>query len=767
MNKLFTKITSLALGAAMMIGVGAAVGSKKASPAEATDTTVTLAPRNVTSVADKDDDNGKTWAMASDAQGFTSNSSYVHAGSGSKTVSYLRFSTTAYNSNTIKSISLYGAAAANSSATLKIYVGGTLKEESEVLGNNASSGGTELTWTNTDSSSGEIKVEVSRSSATKKALYFNQVIVTITSGPTKLATPTGVSYDSTNQEVKWNSVSNASSYKFSSDNGSSYTSTSTNLYFDVSSFTDGTTYNCKVVAVGDGSSYSDSDAASYSFTKTATPSYTSVSVTGGSQQGTEKGSAFIQCSATATGTNIPESPSYTWYVTETNTYGTTTSVTNKASIDNTGKVTFDDSCTVYVWALAPDGSTHNTSGYAATASELVDAKGSQNNPYTVAEARYALDNGGKVADVYAKGIVSSIVTAYSTQYKNVTYNLSDDGTTSSDQLQAFRLSSETDPGVKVGDVITVTGSLTIYGSTYEFGADCTLYRHAQIQSLTVTTSPENEYDAGETFNPAGLVVSATYNNGESNHSFSYANHESNFGFDPGTSTPLTSTVETVTITYGNGEVSFPIEVTVAPAVISVEVDPSSKTAYFEDEFNISVSVTTEGGASAAITWSIEDNSSLISIKNGTATDTSVTIVVGTTVGTAYVRATSNFDNQVYARCKVDVKDPDALVDTINRELTGVSSGAGYSNWSGKSDSTSAVYAGNTAGGNDSVQVNSSYGFYNTASAGYVREIEITFDSHTSTSSRTVTVYGYTTARSSIDKTGTVLGSATYNGTDAT
>ena len=101
---------------------------------------------------------------------------------------------------------------------------------------------------------------------------------------------------------------------------------------------------------------------------------------------------------------------------------------------------------------------------------------SQENPYTVAQARAAIDAGTGVTGVYAKGIVSKIVTAYNSQYGNISYNISDDGSESADQLQAFRgldkdgasFTSEND--VQVGDEVIVYGNLKKYGSTYEFDA---------------------------------------------------------------------------------------------------------------------------------------------------------------------------------------------------------------------------------------------------------------------------------------------------------
>ncbi len=103
------------------------------------------------------------------------------------------------------------------------------------------------------------------------------------------------------------------------------------------------------------------------------------------------------------------------------------------------------------------------------------APGSLKNPYTVAQARAAIDEGTGVTGVYAAGIVSEIVTAFNPSYGNISYNVSADGTTSGDQLQAFRgksfdgadFASATD--IQVGDKVVLYGNLKKYkSSTYEF-----------------------------------------------------------------------------------------------------------------------------------------------------------------------------------------------------------------------------------------------------------------------------------------------------------
>ena len=143
-----------------------------------------------------------------------------------------------------------------------------------------------------------------------------------------------------------------------------------------------------------------------------------------------------------------------------------------------------------------------------------NAPGSLNTPYTVAQARAAIDAGEGITNVYATGIVSEIVTAYNSQYGNITYNISADGTTEADQLQAYRgksyngenFTSEDD--IQVGDIVVVYGSLTKYGETYEFLQNnqlVSLERPVVYYTITIAegleenlmTDPEDEAEYGE------------------------------------------------------------------------------------------------------------------------------------------------------------------------------------------------------------------------------------------------------------------------------
>ena len=135
-----------------------------------------------------------------------------------------------------------------------------------------------------------------------------------------------------------------------------------------------------------------------------------------------------------------------------------------------------------------------------------NAPGTQNNPYTVAQARAAIDANAGITGVYATGIVSEIVSEYSTTYHNITFNMVDE---SGDQvfLQAFRCGGDDAPNVLVGDIAVVTGNLTKYGQTYEFAQGC------QVVSLEHPSTPYiTAEDVNITYDATGGNIAYTVEN---------------------------------------------------------------------------------------------------------------------------------------------------------------------------------------------------------------------------------------------------------------
>jgi len=195
-----------------------------------------------------------------------------------------------------------------------------------------------------------------------------------------------------------------------------------------------------------------------------------------------------------------------------NSVAWTTSDDSIADIDSTGLVIFLDNGEVTITATSvEDGS--KSSSISFTIQNINDEIGSENNPYTVAEARAAIDAGDGVTGVYVTGIISKIVTPFDSQYGNISYNISEDGEEASDQLEVFRgksyggvaFTKETASEIVKGKIVVVTGDLTKYNSTYEFAANnqlvsCTtpqLTPEEQVENLDTQSSLSYNYSKTE------------------------------------------------------------------------------------------------------------------------------------------------------------------------------------------------------------------------------------------------------------------------------
>ena len=130
------------------------------------------------------------------------------------------------------------------------------------------------------------------------------------------------------------------------------------------------------------------------------------------------------------------------------------------------------------------------------------------DPYTVAEAIELIDAGDALSEtVFVKGIISQI-DEVSEEYGNATYWISDDGTTAT-QLECYRglyIDGEkftSADQLEVGAIVVVTGTLTKYGSTYEFAQGNKLVSYSVI-----TINPDDP----ELVAPEGWISEITNGN---------------------------------------------------------------------------------------------------------------------------------------------------------------------------------------------------------------------------------------------------------------
>lgn len=124
------------------------------------------------------DNEGHEFTFTSDAASLTKKEAYIHGGSNSKNVSYLKLESSAFSNYSILKIELWGTSKANTSAYAEVSINGTSLGTSGVYtSNTVDTGGTKFEVENTNELSGNITLEIKRPSLSTGALYINKVVV--------------------------------------------------------------------------------------------------------------------------------------------------------------------------------------------------------------------------------------------------------------------------------------------------------------------------------------------------------------------------------------------------------------------------------------------------------------------------------------------------------------------------------------------------------------------------------------------------------------
>ena len=299
------------------------------------------------------------------------------------------------------------------------------------------------------------------------------------------------------------------------------------------------------------------------------------------------------------------------------------------------------------------GNDEYSAGSASYTLTVVDPNvpGSENNPYTVAQARAAIDAGTGITSVYAKGIVSEIVTAYNSQYGNISYNISADGTTDGDQLQAYRGKSYNGANftsaddIQVGDEVVIYGNLKKYSSTYEFDQNNQLVSlnrsEKQDAGLSFGETTEFTITLGDNFTAPTLI------NPNNIQDIVYmSNNVEVASVDPGTGAVTVSGVGETTITvsfrgndtYKAGSASYTLTVESNKLASDLSIDPqTTNTLTVGDIVELKYSTSSDG----AMTWS-SSNEEVLTVEDGTIT----AVGVGTATITLTQEASNNYDGGV-------------------------------------------------------------------------------------------------------------------------
>ena len=151
-----------------------------------------------------------------------------------------------------------------------------------------------------------------------------------------------------------------------------------------------------------------------------------------------------------------------------------------------------------------------------------NAPGTENNPYTVAQAIAATPSSGTSDDVYIHGIVSSFHnTSITGDGSNYRYYISDDGSTSG-QLLVFKgkgtgnVAFSDDDDLRIGDIVTIKGGLTTYNSTKEVAANNYIVSHKLVAPTFSPVAGEVTSGTNVTISDAHTEATIYYTTDETN-----------------------------------------------------------------------------------------------------------------------------------------------------------------------------------------------------------------------------------------------------------
>lgn len=149
---------------------------------------------------------------------------------------------------------------------------------------------------------------------------------------------------------------------------------------------------------------------------------------------------------------------------------------------------------------------------------LPDKVEAPSDPKQIVDDAFALEEGGALPyDATLTGVISSIDTAWSDDYKNITVSIAVTGSNGEKTISCFRLkagaatTADQAAALAVGDTITVTGIIKNYQGTIQFDAGCTLDAVTPGEGAEDPTEPSEPND--EPSNPA-TPAGAPFKNGD-------------------------------------------------------------------------------------------------------------------------------------------------------------------------------------------------------------------------------------------------------------
>lgn len=351
----------------------------------------------------------------------------------------------------------------------------------------------------------------------------------------------------------------------------------------------------------------------------------------------------------------------------------------------------------------------------------------------VAPTEVALEELTNNYDKYESRLVKVTAAEVTSAFSNRNGEISQNGTT-----LAVRAADES-ISMTLGETIDIIGVLGIYFDTKQLNVfsqdDITKDENAKTFSWTATSAEIDINNGDITTLP---TLTNTYE-GAVNYDSSNKG-VATIGETDGQITIVGAGTTTITATLASDpEVKSSYELTVNKTTATLEFEQSIYTVNFED---ITTLKAVSNNPDAHITYSTTNGDWYID-------ETSGEFLAGTTAGSVTVTATmaeSDKYTGATATCTVKIVDPNQQVysDVITAaDLKGEANS--YKDFSGVTKTSGAVYAGNSANKNGSIQLRSdksNSGIVATTSGGRISQIIITWDNSTA-NARQIDVYGNT------------------------
>ena len=379
--------------------------------------------------------------------------------------------------------------------------------------------------------------------------------------------------------------------------------------------------------------------------------------------------------------------------------------------------------------------------------------------YTVAEAMKVIDAGlGLDNELYIKGTVSK-VESYNATYGSITYWIEDEEGNDFEcysglGLDKAKFTAKED--IEIGAYVVACGVMKKYNTTYEFDYNNYLveYNAPVIEEPTIECKDALDFGAvaynaevaAQTLEVAGYNltsdITVTLSEGAA-----FTVDQTTLSAEGGNLvvtpvSPLTVGTHTATLTLASGEATAEVTLTIVAKdvyTITWSVNGETTTTSVVEGDKLVLPAAPEAPEACSekvfVGWTAAEEVN--------ADGSEIEWVTAATAPTAAATYYAVFAVQEGEGGLSEV------VDVLNRALTGVE-GTNYASWADVSATSDAVYAGQSAGDKESIQLrsnNSNSGVISTTSGGKLAKVVVTWQGETWTG-RTLNVYGSNTAYAS-------------------